>query len=104
MNERSRIVIDTLGSDKGPDAILDGAKIILEAHPDIDLTLVGDEEVIKSKGLPEDRIKIINAPHTVTNYDNATVAFYNKEAKKPIIYKLKKIIYSLFYFFCILCY
>ena len=90
MNERNRIVIDTLGSDKGPDAILDGAKIIIEAHPDIDLTLVGDEEVIKSKGLPEDRIKIINAPHTVTNYDNATVAFYNKEARYSIFEAIKE--------------
>lgn len=90
MNERSRIVIDTLGSDKGPDAILDGAKIILEEHPDIDLTLVGDEEVIKSKGLPEDRIKIINAPQTVTNYDNATVAFYNKDAKYSIFEAIKE--------------
>ena len=90
MNERNRIVIDTLGSDKGPDAILDGAKIILEEHPDIDLTLVGDEEIIKSKGLPEDRIKIINAPHTVTNYDNATVAFYNKEARYSIFEAIKE--------------
>lgn len=90
MNERNRIVIDTLGSDKGPDVILEGAKIILEEHPDIDLTLVGDEEIIKSKGLPEDRIKIINAPHTVTNYDNATVAFYNKEARYSIFEAIKE--------------
>ena len=84
MSEKNRIVIDTLGSDKGPDAILEGAKIILEEHPDIDLTLVGDQATIKAKGLPEDRIKIIHAPHTVTNYDNATVAFYNKEATYSI--------------------
>ena len=30
MSNRSRIVIDTLGSDKGPDAILEGARIVLE--------------------------------------------------------------------------
>ena len=90
MNSRSRIVIDTLGSDKGPDAILEGARIVLEEHPDIDLTLVGDEEVIKAKGLPEDRVKIIHAPHTVTNYDNATVAFYNKEARYSVFEALKE--------------
>ena len=51
MSEKNRIVIDTLGSDKGPDAILEGAKIILEEHPDIDLTLVGDQATIKAKVL-----------------------------------------------------
>ena len=90
MSERNRIVIDTLGSDKGPDAILEGAQIILDEHPDIDLTLVGDQEVIKAKGLPEDRIKIVHAPHTVTNYDNATVAFYNKEATYSIFEAIKE--------------
>ena len=84
MSDRSRIVIDTLGSDKGPEAILEGARIVLEEYPEIDLTLVGDENKIKAKGLPEDRIRIIHAPHTVTNYDNATVAFYNKEATYSI--------------------
>ena len=90
MSNKSRIVIDTLGSDKGPDAILEGARVVLEEHPDIDLTLVGDEEVIKAKGLPEDRVKIIHAPHTVTNYDNATVAFYNKEARYSVFEALKE--------------
>ena len=90
MSNKSRIVIDTLGSDKGPDAILEGARVVLEEHPDIDLTLVGDEEVIKAKGLPEDRVKIIHAPHTVTNYDNATIAFYNKEARYSVFEALKE--------------
>lgn len=76
--QRKYIVIDTLGSDKGPDAILEGAKMVLEDNPDINVTLVGDEELIKSKGLPEERIKIIHAPETITNYDNATEAFYKK--------------------------
>ena len=69
------IVIDTLGSDKGPEAILEGARIVLEENPNVSLTLVGDEEVIKAKGLPNDRIKIIHAPETVTNYDNPIEAF-----------------------------
>ena len=76
--EKYRIVIDTLGSDKGPEAILDGAKMVLDEFENIDLTIVGDEELIKSKGLPEERIKIIHAPETVTNYDNPVEAFYKK--------------------------
>ena len=79
MNQRFRIVIDTLGSDKGPDAVLEGAKTVLEQHPDIDITLVGDQELIKAKGLPEDRIKVIHATETVTNYDNPMQAFFKAD-------------------------
>ena len=78
MEEKYTIVIDTLGSDKGPEAILEGARLVLEEYPNVNLTLVGDEELIKSKGLPMDRIKIIHAPKTVTNYDSPTAAFYDK--------------------------
>ena len=78
MEEKYTIVIDTLGSDKGPEAILEGARMVLEEYPNVNLTLVGDEELIKSKGLPMDRIKIIHAPKTVTNYDSPTAAFYDK--------------------------
>ena len=72
------IVIDTLGSDKGPEVILEGVKLVLEEHKDINFTIVGDEELIKSKGLPLDRIKIINATETVTNLDSSVEAFYKK--------------------------
>ena len=79
MENNKTIIIDTLGSDKGPEAILDGAKLILEENNDIHLTIVGDEELIKSKDLPLDRIKIINCNKTVTNLDNPVEAFYHKE-------------------------
>ena len=78
MAEKNTIVIDTLGSDKGPEAIIEGAKLVLDEFPQIHLTLVGDEEFIKSFGLPSDRVKIIHAPETITNYDNPVEAFYKK--------------------------
>jgi len=76
---KNMIVIDTLGSDKGPEAVIEGAKLILEEHPDICVTLVGNEELIKSKDLPFDRVKIIHADKTVTNLDNPAEAFYRNE-------------------------
>ena len=82
--ERYHIVIDTLGSDKGPTAILEGAKLVLEENENIDVTLVGDEEVIKAANLPSERIKIIHAPETVTNYDSPIEAFYNKKASVSV--------------------
>ena len=78
MENKYTVVIDTLGSDKGPEAILEGARIVLEEFPEVNLTLVGDESVIKNANLPCERIKIIHAPETVTNYDNPIEAFYKK--------------------------
>ena len=84
MEKNYRIVIDTLGSDKGPEAILEGAKTVLENNPNINLVLVGDSELISSFGFPKERIEIIHATNTVTNYDNPMEAFYRKE--KPSIF------------------
>ncbi|MBO6280828.1 MAG: phosphate acyltransferase [Bacilli bacterium] len=78
MENKHTIVIDTLGSDKGPEAIIEGAKMVLDEFENINVTLVGDEELIKSKNLPSERIKIIHAPETVTNYDSPVEAFYKK--------------------------
>lgn len=78
MEKNYTIVIDTLGSDRGPEAIIEGAKLVLNEFNNVNITLVGDEELIKSKGLPTDRVKIIHAPETVTNYDSPIEAFYKK--------------------------
>ena len=78
MEKNYTIVIDTLGSDKGPEAIIEGAKLVLNEFNNVNITLVGDEELIKSKDLPTDRVKIIHAPETVTNYDSPIEAFYKK--------------------------
>ena len=76
--EKYKIVIDTLGSDKGPEEILKGAKRILEENPRTNLVLVGDEELINSFNFPMERVEIIDAKETVTNYDNPVEAFYKK--------------------------
>ena len=88
--EKYRIVVDTLGSDKGPEAILSGVKKVLEEQSDIDFTIVGDEEYIKNFGLPLERIKIVDAKETVTNYDNPVQAFY-KADKVSIFLALQEV-------------
>ena len=90
MDNKYHIVIDTLGSDKGPEEIILGAKQVLEENESVNITLVGDEELIKKSGLPLDRIKIIDAKETVTNYDNPVEAFYKKD-KVSIFLALKEV-------------
>lgn len=78
MLKRYKIVIDTLGSDKGPLEIVKGAKEVLNNYPNVDIVLVGDKNVIESSGIDLSRITIVHAPETVTNYDNPIEAFYIK--------------------------
>ena len=42
--EQYKIVVDALGSDKGPEAIILGASLALKEFPNLSITLVGPEE------------------------------------------------------------
>ena len=69
--EQYKIVIDTLGSDKGPEAIILGASLALKEFPNLNITLVGPEplinEKIKELEIDASRLKIVNASETITN-------------------------------------
>ena len=77
-----KIVIDTLGSDKGPEAIILGASLALKEHPDLSVTLVGPEALINEKmkelEMNPNRVKIVNAEETITNYENPYTGIMNK--------------------------
>ena len=77
--EKREIIIDLLGSDLGPEEMLEGARLVLEESPDISVALAGPKALIKAAGLPEGRYRIIEADKTVTNLDNPIEAFYSKE-------------------------
>ena len=80
--EQYKIVVDLLGSDKGPDAVLLGASLALKEFPTLFITLVGPEELINAKkdeiGLDMSRVKMINATETITNYENPYTGIMNK--------------------------
>ena len=77
-----KIVVDALGSDKGPEAIILGVALTLKAHPDLSITLVGPEELINKKikelEIDASRLKIINATETITNYENPYAGIMSK--------------------------
>ena len=80
--EQYKIVIDTLGSDKGPEAVILGASLALKENPDLSVTLVGPEDLINSKikelEMDASRVKIVNANETITNYENPYTGIMNK--------------------------
>lgn len=78
MNNRE-IIIDLLGSDLGPEEMLEGSRAVLEAFPDISLVLAGPQALIEAANLPEGRYRILASEKTVTNLDNPIEAFYSKE-------------------------
>lgn len=77
--EKREIIIDLLGSDRGPEEMLEGARLVLEEFPSIHVALAGPCALIEAAGLPEDRCRILEADKTVTNLDNPVEAFYRKE-------------------------
>lgn len=77
--QNREIIIDLLGSDMGPEEMLEGARMVLEAFPDVDVALAGPRALIESANLPEGRYRILEADKTVTNLDNPIEAFYRKE-------------------------
>ncbi|MBO6261404.1 MAG: hypothetical protein J6N95_02220 [Bacilli bacterium] len=82
MEKQYKIVIDALGSDKGPETIILGVSMALKEFPNLSITLVGPEglinEKIKELGIDQSRLKIIPAEETITNYENPYTGIMNK--------------------------
>ncbi len=82
MSKLYKVAIDVMGSDKGPEMMIKGAKMALDAHEDLALCLVGDEDVIRREcealGVDEKRVEIIGATDVITNYDSPATALFQK--------------------------
>ncbi len=77
-----KIAIDTLGNDKGPEVIVEGAVMALNANDDLAVVLYGDSAVIGAKlaelTYDKQRLEVVHAPDAVTNYDNPMQAIFQK--------------------------
>ena len=92
--EQYKIVIDLLGSDKGPETVLLGASLALKEFPNLFITLVGPETLVNEKkdelGLDTNRIKVINAEETISNYENPYTGIMNK-ANASLVLAMKEV-------------
>lgn len=81
-NKYIKIVIDTEGSDKGPEMMIRGAAQALTAHPRLAVLLVGNYDIIKSEceklGILGERVEILSASEVITNYDSPATALFSK--------------------------
>lgn len=82
MEKSIKLVIDTKGNDNGAVTMVKGARLALEAYPQLRVLLVGDEdalkEVCKSEGILCERVEILHAADEITNYDNPAEAVFKK--------------------------
>jgi glycerol-3-phosphate acyltransferase PlsX len=81
-----QIALDVMGGDNAPVATLEGARLALEAHPDLFLHLVGDEDRIRPlmghmglKGELLKRCAIVHAASVVGMDDKATSILKEKK-------------------------
>ena len=82
MEQRTKIVIDTKGGDKGASVLVKGAALALERFPQLALVLAGDAAQLGKEcehlHVPVDRAEILDAPGEITNYDDPAHTLYRK--------------------------
>ena len=83
MNETIyRIAVDTMGSDKGPEIIVEGVVKALGKHPDLRVVLFGDGEILTGKlaelNCPPEKVEVVHTTEVITNYDHPMEAIFRK--------------------------
>lgn len=75
-----KIVIDTLGGDNSPHALVEGGLLALEANKDVKIVFTGNkQEILKlTNNEFENRIEIVETTEEVTNQDTPTSVFKQK--------------------------
>lgn len=75
-----KIVVDLYGGDRSAAELLPGVLEALDAIPDLEIVLPGDEpeltRLLGQNGYDGGRIRIIHAPNVLTNSDNPTLAVH----------------------------
>ncbi len=90
-----RIALDGFGSDKAPEPEVMGAVAAVESNKDLEITITGDETVLKStvqkNNYNGSRIKIVHAPERITMDDSPSAIVRNKKnSSMRVAYELVK--------------
>lgn len=77
-----KIAIDVMGSDNGPEVLMDGAIAALNENSELKVVLFGDKSVIEKKLCDADidasRVEVVHSDSVVTNYDDPMEAIFKK--------------------------
>ena len=80
MTAACRIALDAMGGDHAPGEIVKGALLAVEEYPNVEIILVGREEVLRETlgGNPPSRVSIADAREVVDMTDNALAPLRRK--------------------------
>ncbi|MDQ0198561.1 phosphate acyltransferase PlsX [Neobacillus ginsengisoli] len=80
-----KLAIDAMGGDHAPKEIVIGAMKAVEAFPDIQITLVGDENKIKECLTKHDRITILHTTEVILGTDEPVRAVRRKKNASMVL-------------------
>ena len=84
-----KVILDTLGGDKGPEELIKGAALALAEFPELKIILAGEREATeaaaKEHGLPCGRYEILAAECGITNYDDPAQAVFKKPGASMLV-------------------
>lgn len=80
-----RIIIDIMGGDHAPAAVLDGALLALNEYDDICLTLVGKKELVTGAIAGHDRVKIVDAREEIEMAESPVNAVRTKKDSSMVV-------------------
>lgn len=72
------IALDAMGGDNAPQAVVEGAKQVVEEFSDIAIRLYGPEEVLRPMLGDASRIEIVHAPDVIGMHDSPMLAVRKK--------------------------
>lgn len=80
------IAVDTMGGDLGPSAIVEGALWAARDFPDVNLVLVGAEDVLRKELLQRNAtLEILHAPEVIELHETPTVAIKQKKESSMVV-------------------
>lgn len=84
MEEITRVVLDAMGGDNAPCEVVKGAVKAVKDCDDINVILVGVEDIVKAElnkyTYPNDRIAVVNADEVIKTDEKPTVAIRKKNS------------------------
>ncbi|MFA5576985.1 MAG: phosphate acyltransferase PlsX [Tissierellaceae bacterium] len=83
-----KIIVDTMGGDKGPIEIIKGTVDAINEYG-IDVILVGDQNTLQSEleklAYPKDKLEILDAKEVISNEDDPSIAIRRKKDSSMVV-------------------
>lgn len=84
-----RILVDAMGGDNAPEAIVKGSIDAIKMQEGFDITLIGDSDqvgkILKSRNFNSPRLEVIHAKEVITNDDTPTRAIKSKKNSSMVV-------------------